>query len=102
MGEGVGCGVPIENIDFREIDLRVHGTSASIRLGECMVEARRRIGERVDGGMRENERKSIGANNEGGRRAEWRSTPNNCEESMRINSGINAEEKDDLLLGVDS
>lgn len=102
MGEGVGCGVPIENIDLREIDLRVHGASASIRLGECMVEVRRRIGEKVDGGMRENERKSIGANNEGGRREEWRSTPNNCEQSMHVSSRINVEENKDLLLVVDS
>lgn len=67
-----------------------------------MIEARRRIGEKVDGGMRENERRSIGANNEGGRRAEWRSTPSNCEESMRVNYWINFKENQDLLLGVDS
>lgn len=54
------------------------------------------------GGMRENERESIGANIEGGRREEWRSTPSSCEESMRNRSPRNVGNKKDALLWVDS
>lgn len=101
IGEGAGWEEPIENIDLREIDLREHGTAARMRIWEEERAERRRAGEGVVWGMRENERESAGANSEGCRRDWWRSTPNNCEESMSFafTKGYK-EKKDELMRGV--